>query len=40
MEDPDVIVLIDGDSADVADHPVMRQWLRPCRIEHEARRRF
>ena len=35
---PDLVVLIDGDSADIADHPVVRQRLRPGRIEHEAGR--
>src|SRR5579872_1716384 len=35
---PDVIVLIDGNSADVANHPVVRQRLRPRRIEYKARR--
>ena len=33
-----MVVLIDGDSADIADHPVVRQRLRPRRIEHKARR--
>src|SRR6202158_6273874 len=35
---PDVVVLIDGYSADVADHPVVGQRLGPSRIEHKARR--
>ena len=35
---PDLVVLVDGDTADVADHPMVRQRLRPCGVEHEARR--
>jgi len=40
MEDPDVIMLVDGDSADIADYPVMPEWPRPRWIEHKARCRF
>ena len=38
MVDPDLVVLVDGDAADVADHPMVRQRLRPGRVEHKARR--
>src|SRR4051812_30920160 len=33
---PDLVVLVDGDAADVPDHPMVRQWLRPCGVEHES----
>src|ERR1700730_1918596 len=35
---PDVVVLIDGDSADIADHPAVVPGLQPSRIEHKSRR--
>src|SRR5438105_4682114 len=38
VENPDVVVLIDGYSADIADHPVVGQRLGPSRIKHKARR--
>ena len=36
--DPDMIVLIDSDTTDVTNDPMMRQRLRPRRIEHKAGR--
>jgi hypothetical protein len=33
-----VLVLLDGESADGADYPVVGQRLGPRRIEHETRR--
>jgi hypothetical protein len=35
---PDIIVLIDCDSADIADHPVMGQGKRPRGIDNKSRR--
>ena len=36
--DPDMIVLIDSDTTDVTNDPMMRQRLRPRRIEHKGGR--
>src|SRR5216117_3584825 len=30
--DPNVVVLIDGEATDLADKPVVRQWLWPSRV--------
>ena len=35
--DPDVVVLVDAESDDAADLPLVRQRLRPVRVEHIAR---
>ena len=37
VEHPDVVVRIDGDAADLAGHPFVRQRLRPQRIRLEQR---
>ena len=37
MEDPHVVVRIDGDAADLSGHPLVRQRLRPERIRLEQR---
>ncbi len=37
--DPDVVVRVHGNTADLADPPIVRQRLRPACIHHEARRR-
>jgi hypothetical protein len=36
--DPDVVVRTDREAADLADTPVIRQRLRPGRIDDETRR--
>src|SRR6185503_2271496 len=38
MNDVDVILLVDADADDVAHHPVIRERLRPHRVDFEARR--
>jgi hypothetical protein len=34
--DPDVVVRVDEDAADVADDPIVREHLWPGGVEHEA----
>ena len=36
--DPDMVVLVDIEPADLAENPVVRQRLRPGGIDHEVRR--
>src|SRR5262245_6932919 len=38
MDDPDVILFVDGDAAHGAQHPVVLQWLRPQRVDAIRRR--
>ena len=38
MIHPDMVVLIDGDSANISDDPVVRQRFRESGIEHKVRR--
>ena len=36
MIDPDIVMFVDRNPADVTNHPMMREWLRPSWIEDEA----
>ena len=38
MHDPDVILRVDAEADRLAEHPVVRQRLRPERIDFEPRR--
>jgi hypothetical protein len=40
MNDPDVILRVDGDAGDRSEEPVVRQRFRPERIDLERRRRL
>src|SRR5262245_26607176 len=36
MVDPDVVVRVDRQAADITDDPVVRQWLRPAGVGNKA----
>jgi hypothetical protein len=38
LYDPDVVVAIHGDAADLAEQPIVRQRIRPVRYDLETRR--